>query len=128
MKKKHALALAGIGLAALAAVAVAAVSRTSAPPPLQVNDVRSDPTAFQGTLTVIGIMAAVSPTDPTVFGVMDKSELLCTSPNCNKFFLPVRYEGPRPAHGDEVEVTGTFTHGGRLLTATAVKTLRNHKI
>ncbi len=128
MKKKHALALAGIGLAALAVAAVAAVSRTSVPPPLQVNDVRSDPAAFQGTLTIVGIMAAVSPTDPTIFGVMDKSELLCNSPNCNKFFLPVRYQGPRPAHGDEVQVTGTFTHGGPLLTATAVKTLRNHKI
>jgi hypothetical protein len=128
MKKKHLLALAGAALAVVAVASIAAVNLKTGPLPLNVNDVRSDPTAFQGTLTIVGIMAAVSPTDPTIFGVMDKSELLCNSPNCNKFYLPVRYEGPRPAHGDEVEVTGTFTHGGRLLTATAVKTLRNHKI
>jgi hypothetical protein len=95
---------------------------------LNVNDLRSDPTAFTGTLTVTGIMAAVSQHDPQIFGIMDKSELLCTSPNCNKFYLPIRFAGQRPGYGDEVVVTGTFTEGGRLFSATAVNILRNHKL
>lgn len=95
---------------------------------LNVNDIRSDPTAYTGTLTVTGIMAAVSQHDPQIFGIMDKSELLCTIPNCNKFFLPIRFTGQRPAYGDEVVLTGTFTEGDRLFTATKVNVVRNHKL
>lgn len=125
MKKKVLLPV----VAAIAVVAaVAAVNLTSGPLPLNVNDVRSGPATIQGPVTIAGVMAAVSEVDPKVFGLMDKAELVCKSPNCEKFFLPVRFEGPRPGHGDEVEATGTFTHGGQLFSASAVKVVRNHKL
>jgi hypothetical protein len=121
--------------AALAALFLALVlsacnQGTAAPSALNVNDLRSDPGAYSGELTVTGIMAAVSQQNPQIFGIMDKTELTCNSPNCNKYYLPVRFEGPRPAHGDEVVVTGTFIDmpGGKILIAKAVNVLRNHKL
>lgn len=97
---------------------------------LSVNDLRSDPGAFTGTLAVTGIMAAVSQQDPQIFGIMDKAELTCQSPNCKKFYLPVRFTGQRPAQGDEVVVTGSFidADGGKIFAATAVDVMRNHKL
>lgn len=97
---------------------------------LNVSDVASDPAAFAGTITVTGIMAGVSQQDPAVFGIMDVKELLCTSPNCNRVYLPVRHQGPMPVRGDEVLVTGNFTNSGRdyLFNATKVKVLKNHRI
>lgn len=97
---------------------------------LNVNDVASDPGGFTGTLAITGVMAAASTNDKTIFGIMDKKELTCTTPGCNKFFLPVRWTGQIPAMGDEVEVTGTFTqeNGGYVFSATEVDVLRNHKL
>jgi hypothetical protein len=103
---------------------------TAATSALNVNDLRSDPGAFSGELTITGIMAAVSQQDAQIFGIMDKAELTCTSPNCHKYYLPVRFEGQRPAHGDEVVVKGTFIDmpGGKILVAKSVNVLRNHKL
>lgn len=98
------------------------------PAALNINDLASDPAAFSGTLTVTGILGAYSKNDPQVFGVMDKSELQCTSPNCNKFYLPVRYTGQTPAHGDEVIITGSFVPGSSLFDATELKVVDNHKL
>lgn len=98
------------------------------PSALSINDVRSDPSAYVGEITVTGIMGATAPRDPSIFGVMDKSELTCTSPNCNKYFLPVRYAGGIPQMGDEVVITGQFMPGGQLFAATSVKVLRNHPL
>jgi hypothetical protein len=119
-------------LAALVfALALSACNQgTAATSALNVNDLRSDPGAYSGELTVTGIMAAVSQQDAQIFGIMDKTELTCNSPNCNKYYLPVRFEGQRPAHGDEVVVTGTFVDmpGGKILAAKSVNVLRNHKL
>lgn len=119
-----------------AVVAVAVVAGTiyalsgNKPIPLNVNDVASDPGGFTGTLAVTGVMAAASTNDKTIFGIMDKKELTCTTPGCNKFYLPVRWAGKLPAMGDEVEVTGSFTKegGGYIFSATGVDVLRNHKL
>ncbi len=100
----------------------------SGPPALNINDLASDPGAFSGTLTITGILGAYSKNDPQVFGVMDKSELQCTSPNCNKFYLPVRYPGQIPAHGDELVITGSFVPGSSLFAATELKVVDNHKL
>ena len=80
---------------------------------LGVNDVASDPAAFTGGITITGVMAGVSRLDPGIFGIMDKKELQCTTANCNKFILPVRYQGKLPVMGDEVRVTGSFANDGR---------------
>lgn len=97
---------------------------------LQVNQVASDPSAYSGAVTVTGIMAGTSPQDPSVFGIFDLKELKCTTPNCNKLYLPVRYQGAMPKPGDEVRISGSFiqTTGGYLLSASSVKVLRNHQI
>jgi len=97
---------------------------------LQVNQVAADPSAYSGTITVTGIMAGSSPQDPSVFGIFDLKELQCTTPNCNKIYLPVKYQGVMPKLGDEVQVSGSFmpVSGGFYFSATNVKVVRNHKI
>jgi hypothetical protein len=97
---------------------------------LQVNQVASDPSAYSGTITVTGIMAGTSPQDPSVFGIFDLKELKCTTPNCNKIYLPVKHQGTMPKPGDEVRVSGSFMQsgGGYFFNATNVKVVRNHRI
>lgn len=93
----------------------------------QVNDVASDPGAFSGKMTIVGIVNAYSPQDPTLVGIMDKKELQCTTPNCNKVLLPVRFNGERPKIGDEVKVSGTFI-GGKLFQAETLKIVATHNL
>ena len=97
---------------------------------LQVNQVASDPSAYSGTITVTGIIAGTSPQDPSVFGIFDLKELQCTTPNCNKIYLPVKYQGTMPKQGDEVRIDGSFmkTSGGYIFSASSVKVVRNHRI
>ena len=97
---------------------------------LQVNQVAADPSAYSGTITVTGIMAGTSPQDQSVFGMFDLKELQCTTPNCNKIYLPVKYQGTMPKPGDEVLVSGSFMQvsGSYLFSATDVKVVRSHKI
>lgn len=97
---------------------------------LQVNQLASDPSAYSGTLTVAGIMAGTSPQDPSVLGMFDLKELQCTTPNCNKLYLPVKHQGVMPKPGDELRVTGSFIKmpDGFLFSASSIKVLRNHKI
>lgn len=99
-------------------------------PTLNVNDLAADPAAFTGTLTVTGIAAGFAPQDPTIFGLMDKKELQCQTPNCKKLLIPVRYQGKLPAMGDEIVLTGSFVQesGGYLLAAQELKVLRNHQL
>lgn len=97
---------------------------------LQVNQVASDPSVYSGTITVTGVMAGTSPQDPSIFGMFDLKELQCTTPNCNKIYLPVKYQGTMPKPGDEVRVSGSFLQeaGGYLFSASNVKVVRNHRI
>ncbi len=99
-------------------------------PAFQVNDVVSDPGAFSGAVTVVGITYGYSQADPAIVGIMDKKELQCTTPNCKKLLLPVKIEGPRPAIGDEVMISGSFTRapGGYLFHAETVEILGNHPL
>lgn len=96
---------------------------------LNVNDIGPDPAAYVGKMTIIGIAAVYSP-DAGIFGVMDRKELQCQSPNCNKSIVPIRFQGPRPSIGDELLITGSFqkTPRGYLFDAEAVKVVRNHKL
>jgi len=97
---------------------------------LNVNDIGADPAAFTGTITVTGIMAGVSQTDSSIFGIMDIKELQCKSANCNKIFIPVKYQGQQPVVGDEVRLTGNFQKlpTGFLFTAEQMKVVKNHRI
>ena len=97
---------------------------------LHVNQVGADPLAYSGTITVTGIMAGVSTSDPSIFGIYDIKELQCTTPNCNKIYIPVRYQGAMPKVGDEVRITGSFSKvaHGILFTAEKLKVVRNHPV
>jgi hypothetical protein len=96
----------------------------------QINDLASDPAAFSGQLTVVGIIYGYSQNDATIVGVMDMKELQCTTPNCEKLLLPVKINGTRPAIGDEIKFTGTFSREpeGYLFRAEQVEVLRQHKL
>lgn len=103
-------------------------SETSA---LNVNDVASDPAAYSGTLNVVGVVNAFSKEDPSIVGIMDKKELQCTSPNCNKVLLPVKVNGKPPVMGDEIVVKGSFESQpafGLVLVAQSMEILANHTL
>lgn len=95
---------------------------------LQVNQAASNPSAYSGTVTVTGVMAGISPYDPSIFGMFDLKELRCKTPNCNKIYLPVKYRGVMPKPGDEVRVSGNFEllPGGYLFAASKIKVVKNH--
>lgn len=97
---------------------------------LHVNQVGTDPLAYSGTITVTGIMAGFSTSDPGIFGIYDIKELQCTTPNCNKLYVPVRYQGTMPKVGDEILITGSFLKDpkGVVFTAEKLKVVRNHQI
>lgn len=129
MKKTVRVLCLVLSAALLLAFATACNNETGAGA-LQINEVASDPGAFSGPVTLVGIAYGYSKSDATIVGVMDKKELQCTTPNCNKVLLPVKVLGPLPAIGDEIRITGTFSRepGGYLFHAQEVKVLDNHQL
>lgn len=117
-------------LVCLLAVLVTFAGCKSEAPAFQVNDVVSDPGAFNGSLTLEGVVYAYAQADATILGVMDKKELQCTTPNCNKVLMPVKVSTPRPAIGDEVKISGTIVkeEWGYLMMASQVEVIRNHEL
>ena len=100
------------------------------PGALQVNDVVSDPGAFKGVLNVVGVVNAFSQSDPTILGIMDKKELVCTKPGCKKVLMPVQFTGKRPALGDEIVVSGAFQNlaDGLIFKADSMEVLASHEL
>ena len=96
----------------------------------QVNDIVSDPGAFSESLSLEGIVYKFSQGDSSIVGIMDKKELQCTTPNCNKALLAVRVPGPQLAIGDEVKVSGTIAKEswGYILQAEQVEVIAKHKL
>lgn len=93
---------------------------------LSINDIQADPAAFTGTITLNGVVSGFSKEDPKLFALVDTAEVkLCRTVSCGRFYLPVKFDGPAPKPGDEVNVTGEFTEKGQLFTAQKVEVLRN---
>ena len=93
---------------------------------LSVSDIQADPSAFKGTITIIGVVAAVFKEDPKLFAIIDTKEAkLCKSTGCAKFYLPVQYERQIPNLWDEVNVTGNFEGGDPNFRAINVDVLRH---
>lgn len=111
-------------------IAIAAAGGCTKGKGLSVNEVRNNPDLLQGTVKVKGVVGAFANDGSGVFGLMDVTELQCTSANCNKFFMPVRSAGEAPKMGDEVVVTGTLADvpGGKVFSAAKVDVIRNHKL
>jgi len=93
---------------------------------LSVNDIQADPSAYQGTITINGVVAVLSKQDTKIFAIIETSEAkLCKQTGCARFYLPVRYEGGIPKVWDEVNVTGSLAEKGRIFVATKVEVLRH---
>ncbi len=118
-----------VSIAAISLLALTAGCKNETPA-LQINDIVSDPGAFSGSLTVVGIASAYSRSDASVVGLMDKTELQCTTPNCNKMLLPVKITGERPAIGDELKISGSFSRepGGFIFHAETMEVLAKHRL
>ena len=96
----------------------------------QVNDVVSDPGAFSKPLTLEGVVYAYVKGDTSIVGVMDKKELQCKTPNCNKALLAVKAPGTQLAVGDEIKASGSIVKESRgyVLKADDVKVVTRHKL
>ncbi|MBI3377362.1 MAG: hypothetical protein HY035_03020 [Nitrospirae bacterium] len=93
---------------------------------LSVNDIQADPTAYKGTVTITGVVAARPPSDPKIFAIIETTEAkICKQTGCARFYLPVKYEGETPKVWDEVNVTGSFAEGKLLFLATKADVLRH---
>lgn len=96
----------------------------------QINDVVSDPGAFSKPLTLEGVVYTYAKGNKSIVGVMDKKELQCTTPNCNKALLAVQASGTQLSVGDEIKASGTIVreNWGYVLKADDVKVITTHKI
>ena len=96
----------------------------------QVNDIISDPGAFSEPLSLEGIVYRFAQDDTSIVGVMDKKELQCTTPNCNKALLAVRVSDSQLAIGDEIKVSGSISKEswGYILKAEQVQVITKHKL
>ena len=99
-------------------------------PVYQVNDVVSDPGAYNGVLTLEGVVYTFAKQDPSIVGIMDKKELQCKTPNCKKTLLAMQVMDSKLAVGDEVKVSGSIVKEswGYLLKAKQVQIMINHKL
>lgn len=77
---------------------------------LQIQDLQADPKAYTGRITVRGVIAKVSPTDPNLFALIDSREArVCHDLQCAKWYLPVSVKAGNLKLWDEVNVYGTVT-------------------
>ncbi|MRR07315.1 MAG: hypothetical protein EG828_10305 [Deltaproteobacteria bacterium] len=88
---------------------------------LNVRDVQIEPKAYQGTVTIAGIVAYVSPGNPKEFGLIDVADAQSNKPEGQIFCLPVISKGRVPKRGEAVKVTGQFAGKGIYFVATKVR-------
>ena len=96
----------------------------------QINDVVSDPGAFSKPLIIEGVVYAYAKDDSSIVGVMDKKELQCKTPNCNKVLLAVKVPETRLEVGDEIKASGSIIKEswGYMLKADQVKVVTKHDL
>ena len=124
---KHSVLKVFVYLSLLAIVSLTAGCKDEV---FQVNDVVSDPGAFSKPLTLEGVVYAYAKGDTMIVGVMDKKELQCKTPNCNKALLAVKAPGKKLSVGDEIKASGSIVKEswGYVLKADAVEVVTRHKI
>ena len=77
---------------------------------LQVDDLKSDPQGYTGSILVRGVVAKFAPNDPHLVGLIDSREArVCRDLSCAKYYLPVKVKDTNLKHWDEVNVRGTMT-------------------
>jgi hypothetical protein len=87
---------------------------------LSVRDVQINFQSYQGTVTIVGIVASVSPDNPKEFGLIDVADARSNKPDSGTFCLPVISKGRAPKRGEAVKVTGQFAGKGLYFVATKV--------
>ncbi len=91
---------------------------------LSVRGIKTNSSAYQGAVTIAGVVAMVSRNDPKMFVVMDLDDVKNNVPLPQRLYMPVRYEGSVPPVGEAVNITGSFTEGLKYFAATSVKPRR----
>jgi hypothetical protein len=77
---------------------------------LQVDDLKSDPKGYTGSILVRGVVAKFAPNDPHLVGLIDSREArVCRDLNCAQFYLPIRVKEANLKPWDELNVRGTMT-------------------
>ncbi len=77
---------------------------------LQVDDLKSDPKGYTGSILVRGVVAKFAPNDPHLVGLIDSREArVCRDLSCAKFYLPIKIKETNLKPWDEVNVRGTMT-------------------
>lgn len=77
---------------------------------LQVDDLKSDPKGYTGSILVRGVVAKFAPNDPHLVGLIDSREArVCRDLNCAQYYLPVKIKDANLKPWDEVNVRGIMT-------------------
>lgn len=77
---------------------------------LQVDDLKSDPKGYTGSIVVRGVVAKFAPGDARLVGLIDSREArVCRDLNCAQYYLPVRVNDADLQLWEEVDVRGTMT-------------------
>lgn len=77
---------------------------------LQVDDLKSDPKGYTGSILVRGVVAKFAPNDPHLVGLIDSREArVCRDLNCAQYYLPIKVKDTNLKPWDEVNVRGTMT-------------------
>lgn len=94
---------------------------------LSVSDIAADPFAYQGVITVNGIIAKLSQDEPNTFTMIESKEaILCKGTHCAAFYLPVKYKDGKFTQNMEVNVTGTINEDGKILVAQHIQIVKSH--
>jgi len=104
----------------LAAGAMAGCSKNDNAKVQSVRGLQTNSGAYQGTVTIGGVVAMISRNDPKMFAVMDFDDVRDNVPPEKRLYMPVRYEGTIPRVGEPVNITGSFAEGTKYFTATNV--------
>ena len=77
---------------------------------LQVDDLKSDPKGYTGSILVRGVVAKFAPNDPHLVGLIDSREArVCRDLNCAQYYLPVKIKDANLKPWDEINVRGSMT-------------------
>lgn len=77
---------------------------------LQVDDLKSDPKGYTGSIMVRGVVAKFAPNDPHLVGLIDSREArVCKDLQCAQWYLPVKVKQTNLKPWDELNVRGSMT-------------------
>ena len=104
-----------------ATMLIFAIEGCSGEPVLNVKGIKEDISKYtQGKVIVEGVVATWQSDKQNQFGIVDISEV----GQQKQHVVPVRYDGPKPAPGTKVRVTGTASIEAHEFQATKVTVMK----